>query len=87
MAKQALDITGFKQQPPNQVTNHVVPELSVIEAKYLIMLPGSIAAVNLLDRDFPIQARQRLITNHGQGKTRTLLRGRFDCLLRHLAIL
>jgi hypothetical protein len=45
MAKQALDVTGFKQKSPNKVTNHGVPDLLLIVARYLFMLFGSIAAL------------------------------------------
>ena len=39
--KQAFNVTGFKQKPPDKVTNHATPELLLIVAQYLVTLPGS----------------------------------------------
>ena len=40
MAKQAPDITDFKQKPPDKVTNHVLTDLSVTAAKILNHVTG-----------------------------------------------
>jgi hypothetical protein len=43
VSKQALNVTGFKQKPPDKVADHGEPDLWVIVAQYPVRFTGSIA--------------------------------------------
>jgi hypothetical protein len=43
VSKQAFNVTGFKQKPPDKVANHGAPDLLLILAQYSVTLFRSIA--------------------------------------------
>ena len=57
VAKQAFDVTGFKQKPPDKVTNHGEPDLLLILAQYSVTSAGSIVAITVspLEAPYPSQ--------------------------------